>query len=128
MKSLHMVKIMAVVFSPKIVLALVFRIDEMSWFQKECICVNDQISIQDSGYYNARIQFDELLKIPAISFIFAMVNGNLVKKWENGFVNNDAITTNKCWNRCNNINIPQSNDIFFGAFNLFLYVFQIILT
>jgi len=117
---------MAVVFSPEIVLALVFRIDEVSWFQKECICVNDQISVQDSGYYDARIQLDELLEIPAISFIFAMVNGNLVKKGENGFVNDDAITTNKSWNGCDNINIPQSNDIGFGAFNLFLYVLQIV--
>jgi hypothetical protein len=90
-----MVKIMAVVFSPKIVLALVFRIDELSWFQKECVGVNDQISVQDSGYYDARIQFDELLEIPAISFIFAMVNCNLVRKWENRFVNDDAIATNK---------------------------------
>jgi hypothetical protein len=121
-----MVKIMAVVFSPKIVLALVFRIDELSWFQKKCIGVNDQISVQDSRYYNARIQFDELLNIPAISFIFAMVNGNLVRKWENGFVNNDAIAANKIWNGCNNINIPQSNDVGFGAFNLFLYVLQIV--
>jgi hypothetical protein len=121
-----MVEIMAVVFSPEIVLTLVFRIDEVSWFQKECIGVNDQISVQDSRYYETCIQLDELLEIPCISFIFAVINGDLVKKGENRFVDNDAITTNKTWNGCDNVNISQSNDIGFGAFNLFLYVLQIV--
>jgi hypothetical protein len=91
MKPAHMVKIMAVVFSPEIVLALVFRIDELGRRQEKSVGVNDQVSVQDSRYNDTRIQLDELLQIPAVSTIFAVVNRDLVKKWKNGFVDNNAI-------------------------------------
>lgn len=95
MKPEHMVEIMAVVFSPEIVLALVFGIDEMGWCQEKSVGVNDQVAVQDSRYDNSCIQLDELLQIPAVSLIFAMVNRDLVKKGENGFVDHDAIGTKK---------------------------------
>jgi hypothetical protein len=77
-----MVEIMAVVFFPEIVLALVFGIDEMGRVYKKGVGVNHQIAVKNSDNDSACIQLDELLQIPAVSFIFAMVNRDLVKKRE----------------------------------------------
>jgi hypothetical protein len=55
-----------------------------------------------------------------------VINGNLVKKWENEFIDDDYSWVSKFGYRRDDINIPQSNDIGFCAFNLLLYVLQIV--
>jgi hypothetical protein len=126
MEPEHMVKIMAVVFSSEIVVALVFRINELGRSQEKSVGVNDQIAVGDSRYDETRVQFDELLQIPGVSLIFAVIYRDLANKWENGFVNDDGIWNKKIKNRSDNINIPQPDDVGFCAGNLFLYVFQIV--
>jgi hypothetical protein len=61
MKPEHVVEIMAVVFSPEIVLALVFQINKFGGVYKKGIGVNDQVSVQDSWNDDTRVQLDELL-------------------------------------------------------------------
>ena len=85
-----MLEIIFVVFSTKVVETLVFGIDEPSRIQEKRVGVDDQIAVENSRNDEPCIQFDELLEVPAVSLIFIVVDGNLVGKFKNGFVDHSA--------------------------------------
>jgi hypothetical protein len=93
-----MVEIVGVVFSTKVVETLILRIDKNGWIQEKSVGIDDQIAVENAWNYESCIQFDELLEVPTISFVFVMINSDLVGKGKNRFVDDDT-TINLCLER-----------------------------